>query len=144
MKLSFEIVTLDGLKFQEDVWQVELPTPEGYIAVLPHHIPLLGVVSPGVIRIMRRAQDREEAVEQLATEGGFVEVDGKRVRLLADSAEYAEEIDELKAKEALEKGLAMRAAAKDQVSLSEAVGLIERQTARLKVAELKHRRRKKA
>lgn len=141
MKLSFEIVTLGGLKFQEEVWQVELPTPKGHVAVLPHHIPLLGIVSPGVISITRHEGDAEERREHLATDGGFVEVDGKRVRLLADSAEYAEEIDELKVKEALQRAQAMRAAAKDQVSLGEAVSLIERQTARLKVAEIKRRRR---
>ncbi len=138
--LSFEIITPDGLKFQEDVYEVVLPTPQGTIGVLPHHIPLISIVTPGVISI-RRHDSAQEEPEHLATEGGFVEINGKRVRLLADTAERADDIDELKAQEALAQARQLRAAAKDQVSLADATALIEKQTARLKVAELKRRHR---
>lgn len=140
-QISFEVITLEGLKFQEDVWQVELPTPQGAIGILPHHIPLLGVVVPGVIAIKRHEADSEEKIEYFATEGGFVEIDGKHVRLLADSAERAEDIDEMKAQQALVRAQEMKRAAKDQVSLGQAESLIEQQVARIKVAGL--RRRKK-
>lgn len=140
--LSFEIVTLEGLKFQEDVWQVELPTPNGIVGILPHHIPLLSIIAPGVIRIWRREGIPEDQIEHIATEGGFVEVDGGRVRLLADSAQRAEDIDELKAQEALERAKEIRAHVHDEASLSEVAGLIEREAARIKVAELKRRKRR--
>ncbi len=140
--LSFEIVTLEGLKFQEDVWQVELPTPNGLMGILPHHIPLISIVSPGVIRIWRRQDIADTDIENIATAGGFVEIDGGRVRLLADSAERAEDIDSLKAQEALERAKKMRAGAHDEISLSEVTGMIQRESARIRVAELKRRRRK--
>jgi len=140
-ELSFEIITPDGLKFQANVYEVIVPTQAGYRGILPHHIPLLGLVSPGVITIRHRADDAEDARESLATAGGFMEVDGRRVRLLADTAERAEDIDELKAQEAFTRAQELRRAAKDQVALADAIGLIERQAARLKVAELKRRRR---
>lgn len=140
--LSFEIITPEGQKFQERIYEVVLPTPQGNIGILPHHIPLIAIVSPGVISIRHNENDREENREHLATEGGFVEIDGQRVRLLADTAERAEDIDELKVQEALQRAKQLRAAAKDQVSLADALSLIERHTARLRVAELKRRRQK--
>jgi F-type H+-transporting ATPase subunit epsilon len=135
---SFEIVTLEGLKFQEDVWQVELPTPDGIVGILPHHIPLVSIISPGVIKIWRREGGQQ--LEHIATQGGFVEIDGKRVRLLADSAERAEDIDALKAQQALERAKEMRSRVRDEASLSEVTGLIERESARLQVAKLRRRK----
>lgn len=140
--LSFEVVTLEGLKFQENIWQVQLPTPKGMVGILPHHIPLVSLISPGVITIWRREHIPEDQVEHIATEGGFLEVDGKRVRLLADSAERADDIDELKAKEALERAKEMRARVHDEISLIEVTGTIERESARLQVAKLKRRKQR--
>jgi F-type H+-transporting ATPase subunit epsilon len=141
-QVSFELITPEGLKFQENVYEVMLPTPDGYIGVLPHHIPLITIATPGVISIRRRSDDRDEDVEHMATSGGFVEIDGKRVRLLADSAERAEDIDEFKAQEALKRAKELQTTHADQVSLADAARLIETNLARLKVAELKRRRRK--
>ncbi len=140
--LSFEIVTPQGVKFQSEVAQVQLPTPDGEVGILPHHIPLITVVSPGVISITHAEVRSGEQVEHMATSGGLVEIDGKRVRLLADTAERAEDIDELKAKEALARARELMQTARTQVSLADATALIEQNTARLKVSELRRRRRK--
>lgn len=139
--ITFELVTPEGLKFQEDVFELLLPTPKGQIGILPHHMPLISIISPGVISIRKRQDDSDQTMENMATSGGFLEVSEKKVRLLADTAERAEDIDELKALEALERAKEMRDTAKDQVSLAEATSIIEQSTARLRVAELKKRRR---
>lgn len=140
-QLSFEIVTPEGFLFQEEVYEVILPTPQGFIGILPHHIPLLSLVTPGVITIRRHADDADDQQDYVATAGGFVEIDGKRVMVFADSAERAQDIDELKAQEALTRAQALKQAAKDSVSLADAIGHIEHQIARLKVAELRRQRR---
>ena len=140
--ISFELITPDGLKFQEEVYEVVLPTPEGRIAVLPRHTPLITLVVPGVLMMKRRSTDTADRVEHVATSGGFAEIDGHRIRLLADTAERADDIDELKAQEALQKAQNLKAENKDQVSLADATRLIELNTARLKVAELKRRKRR--
>ncbi|MEX1997187.1 MAG: ATP synthase F1 subunit epsilon [Candidatus Andersenbacteria bacterium] len=139
-QISFEIITPEGLKFQAEVYAVVLPTAQGDIGILPHHIPLITIVTAGVITIRRREADEEDAREHLATAGGFVEIDGKRVRLLADTAERAEDIDELRVQAALERAREMKKNAKDQVALADAVALIEQSMARLKIAEIKRRR----
>lgn len=140
--ISFELITPLGPKFEEEVYEVVLPTPEGLIGVLARHMPLISIVTPGVLEIRRRASDTADQVEHIATSGGFVEIDGHRLRLLADTAERAEDIDELKAQEALKRAHTVKATNKDQVSLADATRLIELNTARLKVSGLKRRRRK--
>lgn len=142
-QITFEIVTPEGLALEAEVYEAILPTPEGYIAVLPHHIPLISLISPGVISIRHRADDPDTALEHLASAGGFVEVGHHRIRLLTDSAERAEDIDELKVKAALEQAQKLRQGATDDVSLADTVAIIEQNTARLKVAELRRRRQKR-
>ena len=80
-------------------------------------------------------------MEHFASDGGVIEVSGKRVRLLADSADAADDIDELAAKQAFERAQELQKSAKDQVALADATALIERSAARIKVAELKRRRK---
>ncbi|MBW3538002.1 ATP synthase F1 subunit epsilon [Candidatus Parcubacteria bacterium] len=137
--LTFELVTPEGVKFTEEAYEVLLPTPNGQIGILPHHMPLVTLAVPGVIGIRRRADDPDSRIEHFATGGGFVEVDGKRLRLLADTAEHAEDIDELRAKEALERAQELQQTAEDHVALADATALIERNLARLKVTEIKRR-----
>ncbi|MFA6007008.1 MAG: ATP synthase F1 subunit epsilon [Candidatus Paceibacterota bacterium] len=138
--VSFEVVTPEGLTWQEEVYSVVLPTAEGEIGVLANHEPLVTIIKPGVIYIKRAATDSADRLEHIATTGGFAEIDGKRVRVLADVAERADDIDEMKAKEALERAQEMRRTQKDEVALADAMGLIELNLARLKVAELRRRR----
>ncbi len=142
-ELLFELITPEGPKFSEEVYEVIIPTPQGYIAVLPHHVALVTMVVPGVLSIRRHAEDSDDNLEHVACAGGLAVIDAKRVRLLADSAERAADIDELRAKEALERAHAMKKTAADQATAAEAVGLLELNLARLKVAELKRRRRPK-
>lgn len=141
--LTFELVTLEGMKFSEDAHEIILPTPEGQIAVFPEHMPLISVITPGVISIRKRASDKDEQMDHFATDGGIVEiVHGKKLRLLADVAEHADDINEMEAQEALKRAQELRANADSQVDLAEASALIAQQSARLRVAELKRRRRK--
>ncbi|HSX24648.1 MAG TPA: ATP synthase F1 subunit epsilon [Candidatus Andersenbacteria bacterium] len=134
---TFELITPDGLKYEHEVYQVLIPTMNGTIGVLPGHEALITIVKPGVLSIYPHADLLPDTVEHLAVLGGFADISGKRVRMLADNAEYAHEIDELKAQEALANALNIQSEAKDQVAMSEAVGIIEREATRLKVAGLK-------
>jgi F-type H+-transporting ATPase subunit epsilon len=140
--ISFELVTPAGLSFSADVWEVLLPTAAGQIGILPDHRPLITLVVPGVITLQRHEQAAPHDREYIATAGGFAAISGRRVRLLADRAERADEIDELAAQEALHRAQALRKNAKDQVSLADALSLIEHHAARLKVAELRRRHRR--
>jgi F-type H+-transporting ATPase subunit epsilon len=138
--LTFELVTPEGVKFSEECYEVLLPTPDGQIGILPHHIPLVSLATAGTVSIRRRATDSDDSLEYFATSGGMVEIDGKRVRLLADTAEHAS--DEKQAQEALARAQELKASAKDHVTLAEATALIERNQARIRVAGLRRRHKK--
>lgn len=139
--ITFELVTLSGLKFSDEVYEVILPTPDGQIAVFPNHMPLVSLAVPGVISIRRRDSDPDDKLEHFATNGGVIEINDRRVRLLADEADHSDEVVHAEAEKALELARQQAKQAKDQVSLDKANQIIQTQHARLKVAGLKRRRR---
>ena len=86
--LTLEIVTPDRPLAVETVDEVEIPGAEGYLGILPGHTPLLVALQVGALRY--RKGDEETF---LSVAFGFAEVTPDRVRVLADTAERAEEID---------------------------------------------------
>lgn len=141
--ITFELVTLNGVKFRNQVYEVQLPTPEGYVGIFDHHAPLVSLAVPGIITIRHKQDEPDDMQELIATNGGVVEIIDNTVRLLVDEADLADEINEQDMKKAHEDALKLRAQAKDQVSLDHAQSLIDRYNVRLKVAELKRNRRKR-
>jgi len=139
----FQLVTLSGTKFDDSVYEVVLPTLEGQIGVLSHHMPLVSVVDNGAIMVRRAERDPDNAREFYATNGGVIEVADNSLRLLVDEADNAEEINEAEAQAALERAKTMRAEAKDQISLDHAQSLMDRQSVRLQVASLKRRHQRR-
>lgn len=72
--IKFELVTLSGIKYSEDVAEVILPTLDGYIGVLTGHMPLVSVASTGVISVRKNANDPDDMMEHFASIGGVIEV----------------------------------------------------------------------
>lgn len=139
--IKLELIALDGIKFSEDVYEVQLPTMAGLIGVLPRHMPLISVAIPGVLIIRRKATDYDDMQEYYAVNGGVIEVANDTLRVLVDEADHADEINEQEAQKAFELAKKMKTEAKDQVSLDRAQSLIDRQSVRLQVAGLRRRRR---
>lgn len=142
--IHFELVTLDGTKFGEEVYEVILPTPQGYIGVFEHHVPLVSLASPGIISVRRKETDPDDFMELFATNGGVIEVLDNVVRVLVDEADQETEINAQEAEKAYQRALELKKQAKDQVSLDHAQQLIDRHAVRLKVSELRRHRRPKA
>jgi F-type H+-transporting ATPase subunit epsilon len=138
--LRFQLVTLEGTKLDEEVYEVRLPTPDGEIGVFTNHAPLVSVASTGIITVKRAQNDPEAKWEYYASNGGVIEIVEGIVRVLVDEADREDEINEQEAQKAFEKAQSMRAEAKDQVSLEKAQDLIDRQSVRLKLAGLRRRR----
>lgn len=99
MPMHLEIVTAErALLSEDDVDAVVAPSVDGQITILPRHASLIALLQEGELRIRRRGEERAIAIG-----GGFLEVHNSRVRVLADSAEHAEEIDIARAEAALER-----------------------------------------
>ncbi len=138
--IRFQIVTLSGVKFDEEVYEVILPTPDGQIGVFPDHMPLVSMAVPGVIMVRRDQRDSNSKLEYFATDGGIIEILDNTIKILADEAVHAEDIHEEASKKALIAAEEAYKNAKDKVSLDKAQAMIDRQAVRLNVAKYKRRR----
>ena len=138
----FQLVSLSGKKFDEDVYEVILPTLDGEIGVLQDHMPLVSVARTGVIAVRRNPKDPDSQRDYFATNGGAIEVEDNVLRVLVDEADHADDINEAEVQKALERAQKMKAEAKDQISLEHAQTMMDRQAVRLQVASLRRRHRK--
>lgn len=139
----FQLVSLSGTKFDDDVYEVILPTLDGQIGVLQNHMPLVSVATNGAIAVRRSSKDRDDQREFFATNGGVVEISGNKLRVLVDEADHADEINTAEAEAAMARAQKMLAEAKDQISLEHAQSLVDRHAVRLQVAGLKHRHQRR-
>lgn len=139
--IRFQLVSLGGVKFDEEVYEVTLPTMDGEIGVLEHHMPLVSVASNGAIAVRYKSSDPDDFRDYFAVSGGVIEVSSNVLTVLVDEADNADEITLADAQKAYEEAQTLKKEAKDQVSLEKAQAMIDRQAIRLQVAGLKRRRR---
>lgn len=141
--MDFKLITLEGTKIDEKVYEVILPTTSGEISVFPSHEPLVTIARAGAIAVRYKQTDDDDQLEYFAISGGVIEIDQTSVRVLVDEAEHGEDIVEAESQAALERAVKMRDEATDQVELEKAHQLVDRHAVRLKVADLhRHRRRR--
>jgi len=138
----FQLVSISGMKFDDEVHEVVLPTLDGEIGILQNHMPLVSVATTGAIAIRRQPRDSDTQREFFATNGGVIDIQDNTVRVLVDEADHADDINEAEVQKALERAQKMKAEAKDQISLEHAQTLVDRQSIRLQVAGLKRRHQK--
>src|SRR5580700_8796390 len=87
--LLLQLVSPERILVEEPVTEAQIPALNGFIGVLPGHAPLVSELMAGGVLSYQSAGGEKV----LAVYGGFVEVLPDRVRVLADGAEYREEID---------------------------------------------------
>jgi F-type H+-transporting ATPase subunit epsilon len=130
--LELEVATPERELVREQVSDVQVPGKNGYMGILPGHAPLLGLLGIGTLTYTSDGRKRH-----LSIHGGFLEVLDDHVRVLADCAERAEEIDLERAKRALHK--AQEAGVNPSLGVDPAAALeaMSRAQARLEAAALK-------
>ncbi|MFH0928095.1 MAG: ATP synthase F1 subunit epsilon [bacterium] len=135
--MHLSVITPEKIVFQDEVQEITIPTSEGEITILPHHVPLMSVLGSGAARVVKEGREYF-----LAVTGGFLQVKpGNQVVILADSADRAEELDLQKieaSKKAAEDLLKEKRALSD-VEYAALAANLERELARLKVARKSRR-----
>ena len=86
--MELEVATPERQLVSDQVSEIQVPGKNGYMGILPGHAPLLGEVGTGSLSYQCGSMRR-----YLAVQGGFLEVLPNRVRILANLAELAEDID---------------------------------------------------
>ncbi len=92
---QLEIITPDRVFYKGEAWMVEFTAEDGEIGVLKNHIPLTTVVAPGVLTIKEA-----EGEKCAALHAGFAEILPEKVTILAEVAEWPQEIDTTRAEAA--------------------------------------------
>lgn len=141
--MNLQLITLAGVKVDQEVYEVMMPTAAGDIAVFPGHEPLVTLAVPGAISVRHKKEDKDDRLEYFAISGGVVEISQKKIRVLVDEADHGDDIVEAESQAALERAMALRDSAKDQVELEKAHQLVDRHAVRLKVAGLRRRHQRR-
>ena len=97
-KIRIRLVTPSRLLLDEEVDEVTAPGALGEFGVLPNHISFLTLLEIGVMNYKQGA-----GTVHLALGGGYAEVLDNVMTVLADAAEYADEIDVERARRAKER-----------------------------------------
>jgi F-type H+-transporting ATPase subunit epsilon len=135
--IRLEIITPEQSVFEGDVDSVTLPTADGEITVLPHHIPLVTTIVPGPVIVHMGKEEKIFAVSR-----GVIEIDQSSVRVLSDIADRADGLEEAaveKAEQAAQK--LMTEKREDVEGFAEATAILERELARLRTVR-RHRSRR--
>jgi F-type H+-transporting ATPase subunit epsilon len=134
-QILLEVVTPDKLLLSKQVDMVIAPGSEGDFGVLPGHCHFLTTLRIGELRYMVG-----NATEYMSVLWGFAEVTPKKVTILAEVAEKAEDIDPARAQEAVAKAEQRLATGGLPSELREAQISLEKARLRKKIADRAHRR----
>ena len=124
--VDVEIITPDRVFYSGKATMIEFNTTEGEIGVLPNHIALTTVIAPGIVTI-----STEEEQIKAAVHAGFAEILPDKVTLLAEIAEWPDEIDEQRAESAGQRARERIAARGDDLDMDRAEAALKRAIARI-------------
>ena len=133
--MMLEIITAEQQLYGDEVEMVVAPGADGQLGILPRHAPLMTMLQPGELLIRKDGADTYMIVT-----GGFMEVIGNKVTILADAAERSEEIDEARAVEAMERARERMASHPSDLQLERAVTAFRRAQVRLNVVRRRRAR----
>lgn len=134
--LKLQVITPEKIIFEGDVDEIMVPTPNGQIGILPHHITLLSQVSDGELVIKKGNNNHHIAVT-----GGFLEVGNNSATILADYAIESDDISVAKAQEAKERAEKLLSQKLSEEDFAEIQAQLRRSLLEIKVGEIRKRRK---
>lgn len=137
MPMHLEIVTPERVVYSDDVDQLNAPTLDGRVGILPRHEALLTILDAGEMTIIKNGETTPYAIS-----GGFMEVHSSRVTILADTIERADEIDEARAAASRKRAEDILASRQSLENDAEIEASLKKALVRLKVAQMRDRMRR--
>ncbi|MCH8297365.1 MAG: F0F1 ATP synthase subunit epsilon [Chloroflexi bacterium] len=136
MPMMLEIITAERQVYSDEVDMVIAPGVDGQLGILPKHAPLMTMLKPGELTVRKNGEDI-----YVALSGGFMEVLGNRVVVLADACERSDEIDEERAQQAMQRAQERLASQGSDMESQKALAAFQRAQVRI---NLVRRRRPRA
>jgi F-type H+-transporting ATPase subunit epsilon len=115
--IRVDVVSAEESIFAGEAEFVALPGEAGELGIYPRHTPLITRIKPGVVRIKVPGKTEDE---QIFVAGGILEVQPHVVTVLADTAIRGKDLDEAKAREALQRAEEMRRNANSDMEIAKA------------------------
>ena len=131
--LKLRVISPDRIFFEGDADFVELRTSEGEIGVYKAHIPLTSILVPGLLKI-----HLDGNVKIAALHNGFVEILPDSITVLAESAEWPEEIDLERAKNAKQRAENRLRSGDENVNVARAELALRKALIRIEASEFSH------
>ena len=136
MSMQVDVVTIERKVYSvDDATMVNIPGLEGEMGILPRHAPMVTALRQGLVEIVRG-----DARDVIAVGGGFAQVRGTEVVVMADVAEKADEIDEARAQEARQRAAAALENATEKQDMEKALAAMRRAEVRMRAAKKSSRR----
>ena len=110
--MQVDLVSSEEQIFSGEAEFLIAPGSEGEIGIYPRHIPLISKLNPGVVRV-KLPQKEMHLVYVIS--GGYLEIQGNKVTVLADVVERTDDLDEAKLLE--EKRIAEEGLERSDVSM---------------------------
>ncbi len=95
--IHVDVVSAETSIFEGEAEFVALPGESGELGIYPQHTPLITRIRPGAVRIKLAGRDEEEFI---FVAGGILEVQPRRITVLADTAIRGHDLDEARALDA--------------------------------------------
>lgn len=129
---NVKVVTPDGEVWSGDAVSVILPAADGYLGVWPGHEPLVTAMDIGILSIKTPS---EQVITLIAVHGGFAQITGSEVTVLAESAEIAESIDTIRAVKSEERARERLSGKFADIDIERAQVALRKAAARKRVAD---------
>jgi F-type H+-transporting ATPase subunit epsilon len=126
--IQVDVVSAEESIFAGEAEFVALPGEAGELGIYPRHTPLITRIKPGVVRIKVPGKTEDE---QIFVAGGILEVQPHVVTVLADTAIRGKDLDEAKAREALQRAEEARRNANNDLEIAKAEAELSSMAAQL-------------
>ena len=129
--IQVDIVSAEGEIFSGPAKMVFAPGSQGELGIAPRHAPLLTLLKAGEVRV----QPLEGDEQAFYVGGGVLEVQPRKVTVLADTAARARDLDEAAAQAAKQRAEEALRDSSDKITQAEALAELARAAAQLKLIE---------
>lgn len=133
MTFHIDIITPDRQVYAQDVEEVTVPTINGTIGVLPHHMRLFSALTEGEVKVTK-----DNAHYFFAIGGGFMDVTRDKVSILVSRAYHADELNETDIRRAQEAAKVVLSKREKNEEYHQAQAIFQRSVLQLKVLRRKH------
>jgi len=126
---ELKIIEPDGMFFEGEGEFLEFTSVEGQMGVYKNHIPLTTILEPCVVKIHANGEKKKAAVL-----GGFIEIQKERITILAEDANWPEDIDVERAKAAKQRAEERLSKRESSTDIVRAEAALKRAMARIGAA----------